>query len=96
MRNIDRRLAGIEKLMNIGSNAKNLPPIIIKLWDNGEINQFVPERIEDWITYQRTQTGKAGILPPIFIADPYKEYEARNSLPEKATKSNQTQPISGK
>jgi hypothetical protein len=48
----------------------------------------VPEQYEDWITYkaaleEAVESGKkTGIEILIFHVDPFREYEARNNLPE--------------
>jgi hypothetical protein len=90
MKSIESRIGKIEDKLNIGRKIKVLPPIIIMLHDNKNKGLLldVPEQVEDWVTYQSAkkeavESGKkSGTEMLLFIADPFREYEARYNLPE--------------
>lgn len=90
MRGLTSRLDNIEKRLNIGRKIKILPPIIVMLHDNENKGLLpdVPEQVKDWATYQSAQKeavefGKRSEIEMLlFEADPFREYEVRNNLPE--------------
>jgi len=87
MRSISRRLEGIEKQLNIGRE-KEVIHLIIRLTSQDGTAPDISEPYEDWITYKAAvekavESGKeTGLEILLFDVDPFREYEARNNLPE--------------
>lgn len=87
MRSISRRLEGIEKKLNIGTEKKVIHFIINSTFQE-DTSPDIPEPYEDWITYKAAlersiERGKETELEILlFVVDPFREYEVRNNLPE--------------
>lgn len=82
MSSIQRRLSKIEKLLDI-DRKKPIVNVTLRLSHKAGFAPEIPEPLEDWITYKQAvkeaqETGQ-GLL---FVADPFREYEVRNDLPE--------------
>jgi hypothetical protein len=80
MNNIQRRLDKIENLLDINREIVN---VIVRLsYEAGSAPQ-IPESCEDWLIYKKAdeEAQKSG-FGVVFVADPFREYEVRNNLPE--------------
>jgi len=76
---IESRIRKAEEL--VGVEARPLPVIIIWPPPDDVTMPHFPEPGEQWTTLQRAlDEARRARVPCLFVADPYKEYEARHGL----------------
>lgn len=79
---IERRIQKAERAVGIEGEPVNVPSITICMdWSTDETVPHFPEPVEGWVTRKAAFKQVEGtLLPRIFIADPWSEYEARHGL----------------
>ena len=93
MKNIERRVGKIEDALNIETD-RELRSIIVTHREQATEPAF-SEPVEEWLTYKRAREDaqrhmeETGYGTFVFVADRFKEYEARNGLPEGALSNHE-------
>jgi len=77
--NLENRIRKAEEL--VGVEGRTVPVLIIWPPHDDVTMPHFPEPDERWITEQRAlDEARRARVPCLFVADPYKEYEARHGL----------------